>query len=202
MAVSVFDLFKIGIGPSSSHTVGPMRAARLFAAAAGDDGRLPDAPRVTSSCTARSAQPARATAATRPCCSGSRGRRARQRRRRRHPRPPDAHPHARAGCTLLGTPRASPSTRRPTWSSTSRDSLPLPRQRHALHGLRRRRGRSGRTACYYSVGGGFVVERGRRRRRHGAEAHRADTTVLPLSVPQRRRTAATCAASTAGRSPR
>ena len=32
MPVSVFDLFKIGIGPSSSHTVGPMRAARLFAA--------------------------------------------------------------------------------------------------------------------------------------------------------------------------
>jgi L-serine dehydratase len=30
VAVSVFDLFKIGIGPSSSHTVGPMRAARLF----------------------------------------------------------------------------------------------------------------------------------------------------------------------------
>ncbi len=29
--ISVFDLFKIGIGPSSSHTVGPMRAARLFA---------------------------------------------------------------------------------------------------------------------------------------------------------------------------
>lgn len=31
MAVSLFDLFTIGIGPSSSHTVGPMRAARLFA---------------------------------------------------------------------------------------------------------------------------------------------------------------------------
>ena len=31
MAVSVFDLFKIGIGPSSSHTVGPMKAARRFA---------------------------------------------------------------------------------------------------------------------------------------------------------------------------
>ena len=30
MAVSVFDLFKIGIGPSSSHTVGPMRAALMF----------------------------------------------------------------------------------------------------------------------------------------------------------------------------
>jgi len=32
MNTSIFELFKIGIGPSSSHTVGPMRAARLFAA--------------------------------------------------------------------------------------------------------------------------------------------------------------------------
>ncbi len=31
MPVSVFDLFSIGIGPSSSHTVGPMRAGRAFA---------------------------------------------------------------------------------------------------------------------------------------------------------------------------
>ncbi len=30
MPISVFDLFTVGIGPSSSHTVGPMRAARLF----------------------------------------------------------------------------------------------------------------------------------------------------------------------------
>jgi L-serine dehydratase len=30
LAISVFDLFSIGIGPSSSHTVGPMRAAKLF----------------------------------------------------------------------------------------------------------------------------------------------------------------------------
>ncbi|XBY58421.1 serine dehydratase beta chain [Vreelandella sp. SM1641] len=27
MPISVFDLFKIGVGPSSSHTVGPMQAA-------------------------------------------------------------------------------------------------------------------------------------------------------------------------------
>jgi L-serine dehydratase len=32
VAISAFDLYSIGIGPSSSHTVGPMRAARLFAA--------------------------------------------------------------------------------------------------------------------------------------------------------------------------
>ena len=30
MSLSVFDIFKIGIGPSSSHTMGPMNAARSF----------------------------------------------------------------------------------------------------------------------------------------------------------------------------
>jgi L-serine dehydratase len=43
MTVSVFDLFKIGIGPSSSHTVGPMRAAGMFARSLRSDGLLPDA---------------------------------------------------------------------------------------------------------------------------------------------------------------
>jgi len=46
MAVSVFDLFKIGIGPSSSHTVGPMRAARLFVTRLANDGQLPACTRV------------------------------------------------------------------------------------------------------------------------------------------------------------
>ena len=30
MAISVFDIFKIGVGPSSSHTMGPMFAAARF----------------------------------------------------------------------------------------------------------------------------------------------------------------------------
>jgi len=42
MPVSVFDLFKIGIGPSSSHTVGPMKAARRFIDSLTESGRLPD----------------------------------------------------------------------------------------------------------------------------------------------------------------
>jgi L-serine dehydratase len=46
MAVSVFDLFKIGIGPSSSHTVGPMRAARIFALRLAHDGLSAKAARV------------------------------------------------------------------------------------------------------------------------------------------------------------
>jgi L-serine dehydratase len=40
MAISVFELFKIGIGPSSSHTVGPMRAALLFATGLKEQGLL------------------------------------------------------------------------------------------------------------------------------------------------------------------
>ncbi len=40
MAISVFDLFKIGIGPSSSHTVGPMRAALLFVSGLREAGLL------------------------------------------------------------------------------------------------------------------------------------------------------------------
>jgi len=46
VAISVFDLFSIGIGPSSSHTVGPMRAARRFVAGLADDGLLADTARV------------------------------------------------------------------------------------------------------------------------------------------------------------
>ncbi|NDY92799.1 L-serine ammonia-lyase [Ideonella livida] len=46
MAISVFDLFKIGIGPSSSHTVGPMRAAALFTRRLAADGLLPQVARV------------------------------------------------------------------------------------------------------------------------------------------------------------
>jgi L-serine dehydratase len=40
MAISVFELFKVGIGPSSSHTVGPMRAALTFSEGLRDSGVL------------------------------------------------------------------------------------------------------------------------------------------------------------------
>ena len=41
MAISVVDLFKVGIGPSSSHTVGPMKAARIFVEGLRGDGLMP-----------------------------------------------------------------------------------------------------------------------------------------------------------------
>ncbi len=46
MAISLFDMLKIGIGPSSSHTVGPMQAARRFVGGLKKSGRLTDVARV------------------------------------------------------------------------------------------------------------------------------------------------------------
>jgi len=46
MALSAFDLYSVGIGPSSSHTVGPMRAAKRFAEGLAESGRLVDVRRV------------------------------------------------------------------------------------------------------------------------------------------------------------
>ncbi len=48
MSLSVFDLFKIGIGPSSSHTVGPMRAAWRFTQTLETQGILPQTSRVVT----------------------------------------------------------------------------------------------------------------------------------------------------------
>lgn len=46
VTISVFELFKVGIGPSSSHTVGPMKAAHLFASRLADRGLLERTARV------------------------------------------------------------------------------------------------------------------------------------------------------------
>jgi L-serine dehydratase len=48
MSITIFELFKIGIGPSSSHTVGPMRAARRFALRIRESGLLPQVRRIKS----------------------------------------------------------------------------------------------------------------------------------------------------------
>jgi len=47
MSLSVFDIFKVGIGPSSSHTMGPMRAAREFVLGLERDGLLSETQQVT-----------------------------------------------------------------------------------------------------------------------------------------------------------
>ena len=47
MTISAFELFTIGLGPSSSHTVGPMRAARMFAECLERESLLPACERIT-----------------------------------------------------------------------------------------------------------------------------------------------------------
>jgi len=46
LAISIFDLYTIGIGPSSSHSVGPMRAAYRFVSSLAESGLLPDVAKV------------------------------------------------------------------------------------------------------------------------------------------------------------
>ncbi len=48
MAISLFDMLKVGIGPSSSHTVGPMKAAHTFATALAEAGLLQRVARIQS----------------------------------------------------------------------------------------------------------------------------------------------------------
>ena len=48
MSLSVFDVFKVGIGPSSSHTMGPMNAARGFAELLSTRGLLADTAQVSA----------------------------------------------------------------------------------------------------------------------------------------------------------
>jgi L-serine dehydratase len=48
LKTSIFEIFKIGIGPSSSHTVGPMRSARAFAANLERNGQLARVSRLTT----------------------------------------------------------------------------------------------------------------------------------------------------------
>jgi L-serine dehydratase len=48
MSLSVFDIFKVGIGPSSSHTMGPMRAAHEFVLGLERDGQLAATVEVTA----------------------------------------------------------------------------------------------------------------------------------------------------------
>ena len=72
VSISVFDLFKIGIGPSSSHTVGPDEGRRDVRGGAGRHaGPHPASARCGSSCSARSARPGTAMAVSAPSSSDS-----------------------------------------------------------------------------------------------------------------------------------
>jgi L-serine dehydratase len=155
MTISVFDLFSVGIGPSSSHTVGPMRAARMFTGRLRDEGLLPEVHRVKAE------------------LFGSLG--------------ATGHGHGSPKAVLLGLEGHSPETVDPAAVAGRVDEIrsSMRLRLDAAHDIRfavdrdlvmhRRKslplhpngmrftamdgsGGEVRTAVYYSVGGGFVVD--------------------------------------------
>jgi len=155
MAVSVFDLFKIGIGPSSSHTVGPMRAAARFVDRwLAQSGRLADCRRVRCELFGSLALTGRGHGTDKAVLLGLQGE---QPDRVDPDRIPEALAHIRS------SKRISLQGRHAIDFDEKRDLVFNKRQKLPLHsnGMRFSAFDAAdqliATRDYYSVGGGFVV---------------------------------------------
>ena len=162
--ISVFDLFKIGIGPSSSHTVGPMKAAAAFADALAATDALARVASVQVTLYGSLAFTGRGHATDKATILGLSG-------ERPETVDPDraealvAEVAARSCCVSPAAGR-SPSTPPPTSSSTS--SIAPPRHPNTLAFLRARRRRRDRRR------GALAVDRRRLRPAGGRRAGRRD----------------------------
>jgi L-serine dehydratase len=183
MAISVFDLFKIGIGPSSSHTVGPMRAARMFVQRLAGEGRLDRVGRIECRLYGSLGATGKGHGSDRAVLLGLMGE-----------QPEDveidtiaerlARVRAEGRLSLGGA--AGPGTGPAIAFDEAADLLYLRREQLPLHtnGMRLsawdREGEALDSRVYYSVGGGFVVAEtlAADGQRHAAIA--PDATVLPL----------------------
>ena len=188
MSVSVFDLYKIGIGPSSSHTLGPMKAARTFAAGLEEAGVLEAVASVRVTLHGSLAATARGHATDRAVLLGLLGE-----------TPEDVDPGSvdalvagvrRTGClALLGrhdVPFAEGSALR-------LELEPLPFHPNGLafeaFGLAGER-LAART--FFSIGGGFVVEEG------AADAGASAETAVPHPFRTAEELLAACERTTLG----
>ena len=155
MAISVFDLFKIGIGPSSSHTVGPMRAARASSSASRGATGARGATGVVVELYGSLALTGKGHGTDKAVLLGLEG-------ETPETVDPDAIDERLAAIRRelevapSGPPRDRLRRARPRPVSSPRVAA-VPPQRHALHGFRRRATRLLAERTYYSVGGGFVV---------------------------------------------
>ena len=175
MAVSVFDLFKIGIGPSSSHTVGPMRAARLFALRLEHDGVAARMARVKAELYGSLGATGKGHGSDKAVLLGLAG---------HEPDSVDVERFPR--CCKRSATRPAPLAQGPAIAFDERNDLVFHRREtlpfHA-NGMRFTAFDSGGAPIaeriYYSVGGGFVVsdEVAADGTRHKSVA--PDTTVLP-----------------------
>jgi L-serine dehydratase len=173
MAVSTFDLYKIGIGPSSSHTVGPMRAAARFVERwLAEPGRLQDVARIRAEVFGSLALTGRGHGTDKAVLMGLEG---------HWPNliDPDVIPKALE--RIRGERKIRLHGRHEIDFDEKRDLLMNKRQKLPYHtnGMRfaayDAEGNELATRDYYSVGGGFVVNQD-----EAAEDRIvADTTPLP-----------------------
>jgi L-serine dehydratase len=154
MAVSVFQLFKVGIGPSSSHTVGPMRAARTFVTRLDEAGKLERVAQLDITLYGSLAHTGRGHGTDKAVVLGLAG----EEPDRVDPdRIPDLLAVVEAEATIvLGGKHAVPFAAKEHLKFNKRDKLP-----YHSNGMRfRALDAAGETLLerhYYSVGGGFVV---------------------------------------------
>jgi L-serine dehydratase len=186
VAISVFDLFSIGIGPSSSHTVGPMRAARTFAEGLAADGQLTRVTRVRAELYGSLGATGHGHGSDRAVILGLEG---------ESPETVDtstvleraAAVRAAGVVRLLGAHEAA---------LTDDDLVLLRRQSLPFHpnGMRFYAYAGAdllRERTYYSVGGGFVVDESAA----GADRIKADDTALPYPFTTGAQLLARCAES-------
>ena len=172
MAVSVFDLFKIGIGPSSSHTVGPMKAACGFARRLERQGQLEETGRVRVSLFGSLAHTGRGHGTDKAVMLGLGG---------ELPDRVDPDHIDPALETIRNTGRLSLLGRHPIEFSERSDLLFRKREKlpHHPNGMRFEaldsRGELLESREYYSVGGGFVINQDRA----SEDVIVADATELP-----------------------
>jgi L-serine dehydratase len=171
VAISVFDLFSIGIGPSSSHTVGPMRAARTFALGLEADGVLADVARVRAELFGSLGATGHGHGSDRAVILGLEG---------EAPESVDTGSVADRVATVKQNERVALLGRHV--AGLADDDLVLHRRQSLPfhpNGMRfYAYGADGsclRERTYYSVGGGFVVDE----QAAGADRITADTTELP-----------------------
>jgi len=172
VAVSVFDLFKIGIGPSSSHTVGPMRAARIFAEGLARDGLLAPTVRVRADLFGSLGATGRGHGSDKAVLMGLEG---------EQPEHIDPASIPLRMSAIRGSGRIALLAEHEVGFDEA-DDLVFHRRKslpHHPNGLRFTAfgadGETLREQAYYSVGGGFVVDE----QAAGADRIKLDDTVLP-----------------------
>ncbi|MFL6077699.1 MAG: L-serine ammonia-lyase [Mycobacteriales bacterium] len=172
MAISVFDLFSIGIGPSSSHTVGPMRAAHRFATGLDGDGLLERVGRVAVELYGSLGATGHGHGSARAVMLGLAGER---------PETVDTDTAPGREAAIRAARRLALLGRHEVDFDPDTDLVLHRRRSLPFHpnGMRcvayDEGGAELRARTYYSVGGGFVVDEAAA----GADRIKADDTVLP-----------------------